>query len=228
MKFLYYSLTLKVVTTILKVKLKHLTFLGLKPLLELSYFCQYNEKMKIPGIIIETGAALGGSSLVIAASKHQSTPLLVYDVFERIPPPGEKDGQDAHNRFKVILSGKAKGLGKQPYYGYMGDLLPKVKEQFEKFGYPVNENNIHLIKGLIEETLEVNNPVSLAHIDCDWYSPVKTSLERISPLMSIGGRFIIDDYDHWSGAKKAVDEFLSSSQDFRTERYSRLHLVKIK
>ena len=227
MKFLY-NLSPKIFSIILRIKINHLTFLGIKPLIELAYFCHYNELKKIPGIIIETGAALGGSSIVITASKNQSRPFYVYDIFERIPPPGEMDGEDAHQRFQTILSGEAKGFGKKPYYGYMGNLVPRVIEQFNHFGYSVNINNVYLKKGLIEDTLNVNQPVSLAHIDCDWYSPVKTSLERIAPFISMGGRFIVDDYDHWSGARKAVDEFLSSQTDFQIERYSRLHLVKIK
>lgn len=108
----------------------------------------------------------------------------------------------------------------------MGDLLPRVINTFEKFGYSLEKNGVFLIKGLIEENLRVDQPVSLVHVDCDWYSPVKTCLERVAPFLVPGGRFIIDDYYHWSGAKKAVDEFLSNSDDFIVERHSRIHLVK--
>ena len=54
-----------------------------------------------------------------------------------------------------------------------------------------------------------------------------TCLTRIAPLLSPGGRFVIDDYDAWSGARTAVDAYLSTHGDeFDVRRAARLHLVK--
>ena len=39
----------------------------------------------------------------------------------------------------------------------------------------------------------------------------KYELEQLYPLLSIGGVLIIDDYGHFSGAKKAVDEYFSKT-----------------
>jgi len=36
----------------------------------------------------------------------------------------------------------------------------------------------------------------------------------IYPLLNSSGILIIDDYGHWQGAKKAVDEFFKDSQIF--------------
>jgi hypothetical protein len=33
-------------------------------------------------------------------------------------------------------------------------------------------------------------------------------MEHLFPRLSRGGILIIDDYGHWKGAKKAVDEYL--------------------
>ncbi|MFN9838368.1 MAG: hypothetical protein ACK56L_20095 [Pseudanabaena sp.] len=41
------------------------------------------------------------------------------------------------------------------------------------------DNNISLVKGFFEDHLIIDKPVVLAHIDCDWYDSVSTSLERI-------------------------------------------------
>jgi asparagine synthase (glutamine-hydrolysing) len=49
--------------------------------------------------------------------------------------------------------------------------------------------------------------VSLARIDVDWYEPVMFSLKRIVPKLSVGGAIVVDDYNDWSGARKAVDEY---------------------
>lgn len=194
--------------------------------LDLAWYVNRCEREKIRGVIIEVGAALGGSSLIIASAKKTTRSFLIYDTFEGMPSPTEMDGDDAYSRFKIIITGKAKGLGKHQYYGYQPNLHKQIIDRFVDFGFPIEENNIQLIKGLVEETLEVTEPVALAHIDCDWYSPVKVSIERIAPFLSNGGRLIIDDYNHWSGAKKAVDEFLIRHPDFKIEHHSRLHLVK--
>jgi hypothetical protein len=37
---------------------------------------------------------------------------------------------------------------------------------------------------------------------------VKTCLERVFPLLVIGGRIILDDYHDWGGCRKATDEYL--------------------
>jgi asparagine synthase (glutamine-hydrolysing) len=41
-----------------------------------------------------------------------------------------------------------------------------------------------------------------------WYLPVKICLERIFPMLVIGGSLIIDDYYDWGGCQKATDEYL--------------------
>jgi asparagine synthase (glutamine-hydrolysing) len=58
--------------------------------------------------------------------------------------------------------------------------------------------------------MSISSPVALAHIDVDWYDPVKTCLTRIFPFLAVGGSMIVDDYYSWGGAKKATDEFLAT------------------
>ncbi len=218
---------IKTILTIREVKRRCLTFLSYRALFDLAFFVNYYEGSSIKGNLIEVGAALGGSSIAIASAKSKKRVFMIYDTFEGMPPPGEMDGEDAHRRYETITGGKAKGFGNKPYYGYQLNLLDQLRYRFQEFGLPTLENNIHLIKGYVEETLFVDEPVAMAHIDCDWYSPVKVSLDRIEPFLIVGGRFIIDDYDHWSGAKRAVNEFLDEHNNFKIERHSRIHLVKV-
>jgi asparagine synthase (glutamine-hydrolysing) len=67
-----------------------------------------------------------------------------------------------------------------------------VEGNFAKEGVPVEENNVHLIKGLFQNTMEVDGPVALAHIDSDWYESVMTCLTRIEPNLISGGVLIIN------------------------------------
>ena len=69
--------------------------------------------------------------------------------------------------------------------------------------------------------------VALAHVDGDWYESVMTCLERIAPYLVPEGRIVIDDYDSWSGCRKAVDEYFSDKRDrYEFVRKSRLHTVR--
>ena len=133
--------------------------------------------------------------------------MAIYDVFGMIPPPTHEDGSEVQQRYEVICRGESKGIGGEPYYGYLGDLYGRVKSSFAELGYPADANNVALVKGLIDETLEVTAGVALAHVDCDWYEPVSTALMRIEPHLSPGGSIIVDDYLDWSGCRRAVDEY---------------------
>jgi asparagine synthase (glutamine-hydrolysing) len=184
------------------------------------------ERLAVPGCFLEAGCALGGSAIMLAASKATDRALRVYDVFGTIPPPTEKDGVDVHDRYRTIAAGEAAGFHGELYYGYQQGLKDKVAAAFAEFGYPCKDHHIVLVEGLFEDTLRPAESVALAHIDGDWYESVKVCLERIWPVLSPGGVMVIDDYDAWSGCRTAVDEFLLSHPECRTERLSRVHLLK--
>jgi asparagine synthase (glutamine-hydrolysing) len=205
---------------------EHLSYLNVYELCELADCVLELKKRGIPGVIIEAGCARGGSALVMAGAKELSRQIYLYDVFGVIPEPTQKDGIDAHDRYRVIRDGRSAGLGGQLYYGYDSNLLDKVTGLFKEFGLAAETR---IVKGLFQETLQVTEPVALAHIDCDWYDSVWTCLTRIAPHLSPGGRLIIDDYFVWSGCKQAVDEYFSGVRkaEYRFQVRSRLHILKM-
>jgi len=185
------------------------------------------EQNQAPGVIIEAGCALGGSAIVMAAAKSKDRPLLVYDVFGLIPAPSEKDGDDVHNRYAEIVKGSATGINGDTYYGYEENLYQKVTDSFAALGYPVADNAVSLIRGLFEDTIHIDQPVALAHIDGDWYESVMICLQRIEPHLAEGGVMVIDDYDAWSGCRTAVDEYFADKMDrYQFKHQARLHIVR--
>lgn len=179
------------------------------------------------GIIIETGCAVGGSALVIAAAKQRQSPFYIYDTFDMIPPPTRQDGPDAHERYETIISGQAQGIHNAAYYGYQNELMQQVRRNFIRHGFNLEDDNIHLVQGLYEEMLIVTEPVAFAHIDCDWYDSVLTCLERIEPHLVPGGALVIDDYFTWDGCKKAVDTYFAGRKhEFSFVQQSRLHILR--
>jgi asparagine synthase (glutamine-hydrolysing) len=136
-----------------------------------------------------------------------------------IPPPGENDDADVHDRYKVIASGRSKGLKGNRYYGYESDLYKRVQGNFAGAGLDLEGDHIEMIAGKVEDTLVVDEPVALAHVDVDWYDPVMTCLERVAPRLVTGGVIVLDDYFDWSGCRKATDDFLKRTPyRFRKDR----------
>lgn len=217
-----------VVTVIRRVHAEHLTYLEATALIDLAMAAVEKERLSVPGIIVEAGTALGGSTLVLAAAKAAARSLYTYDVFGMIPPPSQHDGQDVHRRYEVIAQGASSGIAGDTYYGYRDDLYESVLRSFQRFGLPVEKHSVHLVKGLYEESLHISQPVALAHIDCDWYDSVMTCLRRIEPHMADGGTLIIDDYYGYSGARSAVDDYFKGDRraGYRFLRKSRLHIKK--
>jgi hypothetical protein len=76
-------------------------------------------------------------------------------------------------------------------------------------GYP--PERIHLVPGLVEETIPREAPerVALLRMDTDWYASTRHQLEHLYPRLSLGGVLIVDDYGHYAGAKRAVEEYFA-------------------
>ncbi|MFD3162637.1 TylF/MycF/NovP-related O-methyltransferase [Herpetosiphon sp. NSE202] len=217
----------KLVNTIKHVQKQHLTYLDPLALIDLGLAVRQLEQQGIAGQMLELGCAAGGSAIVITSVKAKQRPFAIYDVFGMIPPPSERDGQDVHQRYEVISTGKSPGLGNRRYYGYEEELDQKVIAAFTEAGYPIEQHHVHLVKGLYEDSLQIDQPVAFAHIDCDWYDSVMVCLERIVPHLVQGGILVIDDYTSWSGCRHAIDDFFRNRQaEFRFEHKSRLHITR--
>jgi asparagine synthase (glutamine-hydrolysing) len=193
---------------IARIRARNLTYLTDHKLTSLVTTVRTLEENRVPGIFLETGCALGGSAILIASLKSPGRPFLIYDVFEMIPPPSSEDTPDVHQRYRAIVEGKSQGIGGDQYYGYMEDLYGIVQSNLKDFGIDCQGRTVTLIKGRIEDTMIIDQPVALAHVDVDWYQPVLTSLQRVSPNLVVGGSIILDDYHDWDGCRKAADEFL--------------------
>ncbi|MFE6647835.1 class I SAM-dependent methyltransferase [Nocardioides sp. NPDC057772] len=208
------------------VRAEHLTYLKPENLEVLARQVLDADLRNRPGLIIETGAALGGSAITMAAAKDPKRVMRVYDVFGMIPEPSERDGEDVHKRYRKIVSGTSKGIGGETYYGYRDNLYDEVSDSFARHGIDLAEHNVELVQGLFQDTLKIDEPVAFAHLDGDWYESTMTCLERITPHLVVGGRIVLDDYFHYSGCRDAVDEYFQDRPGFRLERRTKLHVVR--
>jgi asparagine synthase (glutamine-hydrolysing) len=178
------------------------------------------ETEHLSGDILEFGVALGGSGILLARHARAGRRYIGFDVFGMIPAPtSEKDDAKAKQRYEVIKSGVSKGIGGDGYYGYREDLLSEVKQSFARHGVPVDGQRVVLHQGLFQETWPAADVerVSLAHIDCDWYDPVRYCLNASAEKLDEKGVIIIDDYNDYGGCRAAVEEFLGERKDFYLE-----------
>ena len=207
-----------------RVRAERITYLDLAALVDLWREVEAAEEGGRDGVIVEAGTALGGSSVMLASARRSMRPLLLFDTFGMIPPPSAADGPAVGKRYGEIVAGKSSGISGDVYYGYQGDLRPVVRSNLEAHGCDLG--SITLVQGLYEDTMALDGPIAAAHIDCDWYESVALCLARIWPHLVPGGVMIIDDYDHWEGCRRAVDEFIARTPGVRTRRRARIQLVR--
>lgn len=169
------------------------------------YICRH----RIPGNIAECGVWRGGSMMVVAqkliACGDTSRDLYLYDTFEGMPPPTSDDkclnGEDA----AAQLARDPKGTGVWCEAGQ-----EEVRKNIVSTGYPPDK--IHLIQGKVEDTIPntMPGPLAILRLDTDWYESTKHELLHLYPFLQEHGVLIVDDYGHWQGARKAVDEFVAA------------------
>jgi len=171
---------------------------------------QYVVKNNIEGDIVECGVWKGGSMMAVAETlqylKSNNRGLYLYDTYEGMSEPTEYDktfkGDDARHLMDTD-SDKEKNL----VWAYSA--LDTVKQGMQSTAYPADK--INYIKGKVEDTIPQNIPTKIAilRLDTDWYESTKHELIHLFPLLSDNGVLILDDYGHWAGAKKAVDEYFA-------------------
>jgi asparagine synthase (glutamine-hydrolysing) len=181
----------------------------------LHHIVSYLEKREIPGIFIEAGVAMGGSACVIAKTKNANRRLQLYDVFEMLPPPSERDDAKSMQVYQNFVAGHAGNLVDKNYVDHASDLLTFTKQNMRDVGIDSDAENITFVKGLYENTLRLDEPVAFAHIDCDWYDSVVTCITRVADHMSPSGIMLFDDYHSFEGCRRAVDAWLAQDKRFR-------------
>ena len=89
--------------------------------------------------------------------------------------------------------------------------MESVKENISKTNYP--EELIKYVKGRVEKPLPKKElkKIAILLLDTDWYESTKHELENLFPLLVKGGVLIVDDYGHWKGSRKAVDEYITKN-----------------
>ncbi len=142
------------------------------------------ERDRVPGDVVETGVARGGSAILIASILKESgadRQLWLYDAFELFEP--------VMARYEEARS-----------------LL------FEELAF--DPDRVHLAKGMFEDTLlhHPDRPIAFLHIDAGSYEAVRCCFDNLWPRVQPKGWVAVDNYGADEGCRRAVDEFLASDK----------------
>lgn len=170
----------------------------------------YIIKNKIEGAMVECGVWKGGSTMAMALTLKnlgtENREIFLYDTFSGMTAPSDMDvsinGTTAHDEFTKTKTSEDSS-------NWCLSTLEEVKKNVYSTGY--TKEKIHFIEGKVEDTIPNNMPteIALLRLDTDWYESTKHELTYLFPRLSKNGVLIIDDYGHWEGAKKAVDEYIA-------------------
>jgi hypothetical protein len=164
------------------------------------------QRAGIDGDVVECGVWRGGSSMLAALRLLEladtERTLWLYDTFEGMPDPGE---HDADATGAALEWERHRGQTDDPVFAFAS--LDDVKANLATTGFPAER--LRYVQGKVEETIPAMLPerIALLRLDTDWYDSTRHELEHLYPLLAPGGILIIDDYGHWQGARKAVDEW---------------------
>ncbi|TVQ87949.1 MAG: macrocin O-methyltransferase [Bacteroidetes bacterium] len=185
------------------------TMTSVEPLYALYNSVGYILGNNIQGSIVICGVWRGGSAMLIAKMLSNRNifdkKIYLFDTFEGMSAPSQHDIDFRGNHAFVLL--KENENNKEKSVWCLADLAD-VKNNMMLTNYP--EENIIYIKGKVENTIPENSPkedISLLHLDTDWYESTKHELQFLYPKLVLNGILLIDDYGHWEGCRKAVDEY---------------------
>lgn len=168
---------------------------------------KYLIENEIDGDIVECGVWKGGSVMLaeLAFQEHEEARTYwLYDTFAGMTLHGEHDHAVA-------------GVGPEHFEGDM--LAVSVEQVVENLAAVCSHASAAarclLMKGDVRDTLGPARikpqKIALLHLDTDWYDSTKAELEELYPRVVPGGVVIADDYGHWLGQGKAVDEYFTTT-----------------
>ena len=169
----------------------------------------YLVQNRLPGAIVECGVWRGGSMLAATMALHDAgdhgRDVYLFDTFEGMPPPDDVDTDIAG-----VAAAANYRRGHRDDAAWDWCYASRADVEATMALGPHDATKTHLIEGRVEDTLQAHAPeqIALLRLDTDWYASTKHELDVLYPRLVEGGVLIIDDYGHWRGARKAVDEYI--------------------
>jgi O-methyltransferase len=154
----------------------------------LARLCQILESEGIPGAIVECGVLDGGTAGLMAYFTAKSNRSVeLFDAWKGLPKSTVEDGPEG-KKWESQVVGSPRCVVHY-HTGWFHETFPKVEL----------------------------GEIALLHVDCDFYDPVKLTLETWYPKVIFGGFVQLDDYGSFEGCRKATDDFLIAHPELTLE-----------
>jgi O-methyltransferase len=203
-------------TAALIERVRPLTMTGPVRLAALVEAVRHCVRRGLPGGFAECGVWRGGSVVAMILTLQElgaeDRTITLYDTFEGMTEPGAEDTSIYHPPAGELWE-RSGGQPWPEFFDGRGNSEEAVREAVLSSGYP--EQLIHFVRGPVEQTLPERAPGELAllRLDTDWYESTLHELRHLYPLVVPGGVLIVDDYGHWEGCRRAVDEYFAAEAE---------------
>ena len=204
------ELSIEELAFISKVYSDSLTMTSFESLTTLAIASKYIHDSGVPGDFVEAGVWRGGSTIV-AKKMLSGRKFFLFDTYEGMTEPSKFDfrvgSSDAESTKSKWLENQ-----KQGHNTWVFAPIGEVKENFARYG--LLDESLVFVQGDVATTLlgeDVPFEISLLRLDTDFYESTLVELEILWPRLVVGGILILDDYGHWDGARRAVDEYFSKA-----------------
>jgi O-methyltransferase len=193
------------------------TMTGALRLAALIHAVRYTVHRRLDGAFAECGVWRGGSVLAMILTLQElgaaDRELYLYDTFEGMTRPTDRD-TSARDGAALEVWQRAERRGERAWGEMFAEELvgeSVVSETLLATGY--DPDLLHFVAGPVERTLPERAPARLAllRLDTDWYESTRHELTHLYPRLVDAGVLIVDDYGHWEGCRRAVDEYFADA-----------------
>jgi len=192
------------------------TLTGVARIVALIDAVRYCVRNQLPGGFAECGVWRGGSVLAMVMALQDlgrdDRDFYLFDTFTGPTEPTEEDvsarQEPAVKTWRRYQERNVTPWGEAFHPTIFNEEI--VRTTVGSTGYPAER--LHFVAGRVEETVPDRAPEQLAvlRLDTDFYVSTRHEMVHLYPRLVSGGVLIVDDYGHWQGARRAVDEYLAA------------------
>ena len=205
-----FPVEISVVERAILTKIKSITMTSTSRLSGIALAMRYIRANGIEGDVVECGVWAGGSiaaAALLGANDNIPRKYWLFDTFEGMTRPSMHDPKEAQDGYLKMKHSNDDGSN------WCEVNEGQVRKNLIDAG--VDVSTCIFVAGDVGKTLaeeRLPTKIALLRLDTDWYESTLIELEILFPKLASGGVLIIDDYGHWEGARKAVEEYFDQQE----------------
>lgn len=192
----------------------NLTLVSRQRLIATIKSCKHAVEAGIEGDFVECGVWRGGNSIAAKLTLENygsRKKVWLFDTFAGMTEPAEFDTSSFSTKTAQDQYREAQN---EEHNEWRFASIDDVRANFQKSG--VDLSGVRMVAGDVRKTLcdqdQLPDAISVLRLDTDFYDSTKIELEALYPRLSTGGSLLIDDFGHWDGARRAVEEYFNELQ----------------